>query len=561
MDHINYVSAVVPPSDNNVRIKKWLLTHYRHAVKSKECVRRSFQRKEISVNGKVAEETRILTAGDVVEVRYDRSMEELERFKQVEMDVRYQDEHLAIVWKPAGQNFGIFERALQHMLQNPTGERVWCIYSLQKAASGLLLVAKTAEARTLLLESYEASTIDLQMRVMCHGHVPPDLLSRLPNTIAPTPAPENLPENQEEDDEGEQAVTSTNALQLIKRLNVVSVTRSNNADYITTLDLDMSTPLSSVGLRSLFFHHTPYPIIGNSTYTKFLKSSRDKGLCMSLLRISLNHPYTGEPIQIQANEPEKFELLRQREQKFWRRKIDQELEEMRKAGLEVDDAKYFDELEISDRKKKPLAYVLGEKEFCGLRFKVTESCLIPRPSSETLVYATVQSNPRRVLDIGTGSGNLLISILKLLPEAVGVGVDISKEALDVAMQNATKLDVADRCTFVLKDMAELEPTELFDVVVCNPPYLNLEYVSKQKEQMQMLEHEPSDALFAKEQGYEWYTVLSKVAPMVLRPSGRVVLECGKGMIERVKIIWSGWKVVEVRTDAQGFQRCLVLELL
>ncbi|KAG0171873.1 hypothetical protein DFQ29_008644 [Apophysomyces sp. BC1021] len=506
MDHINYLSTVVPVSDSNTRIKKWLLVHYRHVVKSKECVRRSFQRKEISVNGKVAEETRILVAGDVVEVRYDKSLEEQQRLKRIDIDIRFQDEHLAIVWKPAGQNFGLFERALQYTLQNDENERIWCIYTLQKAASGLLLIAKTAEARQALLQTYEAGEMDLQMRIMCHGHVPPDLLASLPSTVA-----SSLPAELDAEDDEEMEPIKAEPARLVRHIDIVSVTRSNNADYITTLDLDISTPLST-------------------------------------------------PIQVQGVEPDKFELLRQREQKFWRRKVEQELEEMRKAGVEVDDAKNIDTLEMSDRKKKPLAYILGEKEFCGLRFKVTESCLIPRPSSETLVHATVAACPRRILDIGTGSGNLLISILMQLPKAVGVGIDISEDALGVARQNAARLGVADRCTFVLKDMAQLGSTELYDVVVCNPPYLNLDYISKQKEQMKMLEHEPQKALFANEQGYEWYTVLSKIVPLVIHPHGRVVLECGKGMIERVKVIWSGWKVVEIRTDAQGFQRCLVLEM-
>ena len=99
---INYLKATVREADNDTRIKKWLLKHYRSIVQSQECCRRAFHRKEVSVNGQLAEETRVLKGGDIVEVRYDQALVDREKLKAIPVDIRYQDEHMAIVWKAPG---------------------------------------------------------------------------------------------------------------------------------------------------------------------------------------------------------------------------------------------------------------------------------------------------------------------------------------------------------------------------------------------------------------------------------------------------------------------------
>lgn len=167
----------------------------------------------------------------------------------------------------------------------------------------------------------------------------------------------------------------------------------------------------------------------------------------------------------------------------------------------------------------------------------------------------------RVLDIGTGCGNLLLSILYNRPNAVGVGIDISARVLELARENGDRLGLADRARFVQQDMAQITDThECYDVIVCNPPYLSADVVKKHQKEHNLLAHEPAEALFAQDDGYEWYTVLSKVAPMVMHKNSRLVLECGKGMMERVKLILGGgWEVVQVRKDKQGWDRCLVLK--
>lgn len=441
-----------------------------------------------------------------------------------------------------------------------------------------MVVAKSEVAKQVLAEQYNRAELGLTVRVICHGRVPADLLSTLDQQRTnEAPAAEDDEDSDAEEAAGTGNAETTSTVQrkgdIVKSIHIIDTTRSNAADYLTTLDLDVCTPFTSTAIRSLFFHQTKYPIVGNSTYTKQLKASKDKGLCMSIIRVSLKHPVTHETMTWEVQEPEKFQLLRNREQKFWRRNLDQAIEELRKAGINTTATEYLDSIETSE-KKKPLAYILGKKDFCGHTFKVTEACLIPRPSSETLVEAAtkyLQTMPQldeeamiRVLDIGTGCGNLLLSILHRHPKTIGVGLDISQEALQLAQQNAQQLGVTDdRVQWVHQNMNSYSVPDnerLFDIIVCNPPYLDLTTIQQRREHKQMLDHEPSVALFANDEGYEWYTVLSEIAPRLIQPKGRLILECGKGMMERVKLIFQGWQVVEILHDRQGWDRCLVLEM-
>lgn len=395
--------------------------------------------------------------------------------------------------------------------------------------------------RDLLTTEYKQDKIQARMRILVHGYVPTVDISTL-----------FQPELNKKDEECEPIIPND----VLKSISIVSQTRSNHANYISRLDLDLHTPLCNSTLRKLFYFHSNHPIIGNSTFTKPLKTNRDKGLCVSLLEISFTHPILNTLIHVQQEEPTKFAVMVEREAKFYRLKLEREAEEIKKSGILP--------IDLEERKEgQLLPYLLGQKEFCNKTFKVTKDCLIPRAGSETLVHATVSAlknkENQRILDVGTGCGNLLISILDQLPSATGVGIDISEQALNVAKENAqTLLKDHQRIEWRIQDMSHINDTNPFDVLVCNPPYLDFNKTSKQKEQMAALEQEPAEALFAKENGYEWYQVLSKIAPVVVKEDGFVVLECGKDMMKNVLKIWSDWEQKDVYKDIQGWDRCLVL---
>ncbi|KAI8645279.1 S-adenosyl-L-methionine-dependent methyltransferase [Parasitella parasitica] len=494
--------------------------------------------------------TRRLKKGDVVEVKYDKSIEEANKMKIIPIRICYEDDYLAVVWKPSGQPFAIFEKAIQFniALKDLEGNlrKVWCVNEIQKAASGLIIVAKTEASRDILTEQYNSNQIQTTMRILCHGYV----------TTTATDELFKLDVNKKTE--------SIVPGQVLNSIAIVSQTPSNNAQYISRLDVELCTPILSTQLRKLFYFHSDHPIIGNSTFTRPLKTNRDKGLCAALIAVAFTHPVElNTQIAVEQHEPAKFGVMCEREARSFQSKLDREADEIKKSNVPCAD--------VEQRKQgQLLAYMLGQKEFCGLMYKITSDCLIPRTSSETLVQAAVvasksiDSESIHVIDVGTGCGNLLISILDQISCATGVGVDISEAALNVAKENASRLlsdqQQQQRATWRIQDMTSLNDQNAYDILVCNPPYLDFDKAKKSKEQMIALRQEPAEALFAKDLGYEWYHVLSKVAPVVVKDHGYVILECGKGMMEKVLAIWSDWKQVAVYKDAQGWDRCLVLQM-
>lgn len=219
--------------------------------------------------------------------------------------------------------------------------------------------------------------------------------------------------------------------------------------------------------------------------------------------------------------------------------------------------------------ERPLAYIKGEAEFCGLKFKVSEKCLIPRERSKILVNAAeeilleeIKKNPakvQRVLDIGTGSGNLLLSLMHRIQSihgrVEGVGIDISQDAVDVARENQARLNVVN-ADFVACDMAFLDSRHvgLFDLVLANPPY-----TVNAKPETQL--HEPAVAMFTGDEGFECYGIINTVAPKLMHPHAKLVIEFGRGMVDRIKAIMTQWKVVATYQDQEGYDRWLVLEQL
>lgn len=188
----------------------------------------------------------------------------------------------------------------------------------------------------------------------------------------------------------------------------------------------------------------------------------------------------------------------------------------------------FAALLIRRQGHEPVAYILGEQEFHGLSFRVTPDVLIPRGDSETLVDAALAACPdaRRVLDCGTGSGALLLAVLRELPGASGVGIDRSAAALAVARDNAARLELAGRAAMRLADWdmanwsADLGGP--FDLVLANPPYVE----ATADIAPSVRDHEPAGALFAGGEGLDAYRVLIPQLPGLLSPAGVAVVEIG-----------------------------------
>jgi release factor glutamine methyltransferase len=214
---------------------------------------------------------------------------------------------------------------------------------------------------------------------------------------------------------------------------------------------------------------------------------------------------------------------------------------------------------------EPVSRILAVREFYGRPFAIDEAVLDPRPDTETLIAAAlgiVERNgwcntPIRVLDLGTGTGCILITLLAELPSAHGVATDASLAALAVAQDNAQALGVAGRATFVAGDW--LEPMAgAFDLIVANPPYLtSAEMAGISRE----VRHDPFHALFGGGDGLDAYRCIAARAQLALRPGGTILLETGAGQADAVLDLLSsaGLTVAPERCvwrDLAGRPRCV-----
>ena len=191
---------------------------------------------------------------------------------------------------------------------------------------------------------------------------------------------------------------------------------------------------------------------------------------------------------------------------------------------------------LSDRRQRrePVAHIIGRKHFWTLEFEVNRDVLIPRPETEFVVEAALKGIAgdarARILDLGVGSGAILLTLLSERPNAKGVGVDISEAALQVARANAAMLGVADRVELRRGDWAEgLQGG--FDFVVSNPPYIASEEIADLAPEV--ARHEPRVALDGGADGLAAYRIILGRLPSLLKPGGGFALEVGRGQAETV----------------------------
>jgi release factor glutamine methyltransferase len=214
-------------------------------------------------------------------------------------------------------------------------------------------------------------------------------------------------------------------------------------------------------------------------------------------------------------------------------------------------------------KREPLAKILGVKEFWGLPFKTTADTLDPRPDSETLIEAVLAhcKTPLRVLDLGTGTGCLLFSVLSEYPQATGVGVDCSAEALAVAQENARTLGLTDRVQFIQSNWCEALPLDsTFDLILSNPPYLSTQEKSSLEPE---LAYDPEMALYSDAaDGLSAYRILAQETPVLLKSDGLLILEAGQGQAPAIQKIFSegGFTCVQWHKDLAGIDRCGVFSI-
>lgn len=227
------------------------------------------------------------------------------------------------------------------------------------------------------------------------------------------------------------------------------------------------------------------------------------------------------------------------------------------AELDLDEAAFA---ELVDRRAagEPVAYITGVREFWSLPLRVTPDVLIPRPDSETLVEAALLARqdrpPATILDLGTGSGALLLAALYEWPRARGLGIDRSLAALAVARDNARRLGFGRRAAFQPGDWGA-GVRERFDLVLANPPY-----VETGIELSAEVRQEPASALFAGPEGLDDYRRLIPQLAGLLNPGGVAIVEIGHTQAAVVsEMATAAGFVVSLRRDLAGRDRCIVMQ--
>ena len=198
--------------------------------------------------------------------------------------------------------------------------------------------------------------------------------------------------------------------------------------------------------------------------------------------------------------------------------------------------------------REPVSRILGYREFWGRRFAIGPAVLDPRPDTETLIEAALAllpevpgAAPHRILDLGTGSGCVLLTLLAEIPQAWGVGADISAEALKVARVNAQRLDLASRAAFVQCDWCETF-TGAFDVIIANPPYIESVAIDALDDEVRR--HDPILALNGGTDGFAAYRRIVDNCTRIASPEAWVMLEVGIGQAPKVTDLFrqAGWTV-------------------
>lgn len=235
--------------------------------------------------------------------------------------------------------------------------------------------------------------------------------------------------------------------------------------------------------------------------------------------------------------------------------------------LQKNELAQFKQLILQRSKHVPIAYILGNKEFYGRTFKVSPDTLIPRPDTEILIEKVLASIPQlpnelsgdnlHILDLGTGTGAIILTILAEYPQAIGTAVDISSNALTIAQENASLLELTHRCEFIKSDLFTGLRSRKYSVIVSNPPYIPQNEMSSLSTDVR--DYEPHSALTDYGDGLEFYRKILSQGQDYLLPGGMLGLEIGIHQASDVAKLARehGWININISKDYAGIERVVI----
>ena len=235
-------------------------------------------------------------------------------------------------------------------------------------------------------------------------------------------------------------------------------------------------------------------------------------------------------------------------------------------SLNIDEEKLFNKYIKERLNNRPIAYIVENREFMGLDFYVKEGVLIPRPDTEILVEEVIElakgKGKINILDIGTGSGAITVSLAKYLKDAKIISVDISDIALEIAKKNAQNNYVDDRITFIKSDLfTNIDKDMKFDIIVSNPPYIKRKVIETLDKQVK--DFEPYNALEGGVDGLDFYRKITKQGKNYLNKGGFLAYEVGHDQSEDVSKLMKndGYTNIYTRKDLQQIDRVVIGSVL